>query len=76
MLASAQFESQNYAAVENSLEPVWKQTPPSPLAGRAVILAARAYGQNNQTKEAVEILREELCGARAALGRLGDGECV
>lgn len=70
MLASAQFESQNYAAVENSLEPVWKQTPPSPLAGRAVILAARAYGQNNQTKEAVEILRKNYAALAQPSGDL------
>jgi soluble lytic murein transglycosylase len=56
--ASAQFESGDYAAVEKSLEPVWKQSPPSPLAARAVILAAQALGKNNQTKEAVEILRK------------------
>ena len=57
-LASAQFGAQDYKAVEKSLQPVWKQSPPSPLAARAVILAARAYGQNGQTKEAVEILRQ------------------
>jgi soluble lytic murein transglycosylase len=57
-LASSQFESQNYAAVPKSLEPVWKQTPPSPLASRAVLLAARAYGQNGETAQAVDILRK------------------
>jgi soluble lytic murein transglycosylase len=36
---------------------VWKQSPPSPLAARAVILAARAFGENGQTKPAVDILR-------------------
>lgn len=56
-LASAQFESGDFAAVEKSLDPVWKQSPPSPLAARAVILAARAYGQDGKNKEAVEILR-------------------
>src|SRR5258706_333376 len=54
----AQSESKNYAAVPKALEPVWKQTPPSPLAARAVLLAARAYGQNGQTAEALDILRK------------------
>lgn len=57
-LASSQFESQNYAAVPKSLEPVWRQTPPSPLASRAVLLAARAFGQNGETAQAVDILRK------------------
>ena len=57
-LASAQFESGNYAVVSKSLEPVWRNTPPSPLAAKAVLLAAKAYGQNGDTKEAVEILRK------------------
>ena len=56
-LANAQFGLQQYAAVEKSLEPVWKQSPPSPLVPRAVILAAQAFGANGQTKAAVDILR-------------------
>ena len=56
-LASAQFGSQDYAAVPKSLEQVWKHTPPSPLAARAVLLAARAYGQNGDTTQAVNLLR-------------------
>jgi soluble lytic murein transglycosylase len=56
-LAAAQFGSQQYAAVQKSLEPVWKQSPPSPLVPRAVILAAQAFGENGQTKEAVDVLR-------------------
>ncbi len=56
-IASAQFESQNYAAVPKSLDPVWKNVPPSPLASKAVLLAAKAHLQNGDTKEAVEILR-------------------
>jgi soluble lytic murein transglycosylase len=56
-IASSQFESQNYAAVPKSLEPIWKNTPPSPLAAKAVLLATKAYGANGDTKQAVEILR-------------------
>jgi len=57
-LANAQFESQNYAAVPKSLAIVWQQSPPSPLAARAVLLAARAYVQNGDTKEALDLLRK------------------
>jgi soluble lytic murein transglycosylase len=57
-LANAQFESQNYAAVPKALEIVWKQSPPSPLAARAVLLAARAYTQNGEPKEALDLLRK------------------
>lgn len=41
-LASAEFESKDLAHVPLTLERVWKQTPASPLAGRAVLLAAKA----------------------------------
>jgi soluble lytic murein transglycosylase len=58
LLASAQFESENYAAVPKTLETVWKQVPPSPLATRATLLASRAYLQNNAAKDAVELLRK------------------
>jgi soluble lytic murein transglycosylase len=57
-LASAEYESKNYSAAPKVLETVWKQAPPSPLAARAVLLAARAYGQNGDTKEALDILRK------------------
>ncbi len=56
-LASAEFESKDYAGVEESLEWVWKQSPPSPLAARAVILAARAYQERGKNQEAGGILR-------------------
>ena len=57
-LASAQFDSQNYAAVPKALEPVWKNVPPSPLAAKAVMLASKAYVANDESKQAVEILRK------------------
>lgn len=58
LLGSAQFESQDYAAVPKTLDAVWKQTPPSPLVARAVLLAAKADLQNGAAKDAVEILRK------------------
>ena len=37
----------------SELQPVWSSTPPSPLAGRAAILAARAQLELGQPAEAV-----------------------
>ncbi|MGH9594123.1 MAG: tetratricopeptide repeat protein, partial [Bryobacteraceae bacterium] len=56
-LASAQYESQNYAAVAHTLETVWKQSPASPLVARAALLAAHAFSDNGQPAAALEILR-------------------
>ncbi len=58
MLASSQFGLKNYAAVPKILEAVWKQTPPSPLAAKACILAAQAFEQSGTPRDAVEILRK------------------
>jgi len=57
-LATAEFQSQDYADVPKALAPVWEQTPPSPLASRAVMLAAHAYEQSGDAAAAVEILRK------------------
>lgn len=56
--ASAQFGLKNYSAVAAALDPVWKQTPPSPLAAKAYILAAQAEIQSGAGKSAVDILRK------------------
>ncbi len=58
LLASAQFESQNYAAVPKTLDTVWKQSPGSPLVQRALLLASKADLQNNAAKDAVDLLRK------------------
>jgi soluble lytic murein transglycosylase len=57
-LATAQFGMRNYAQVPKALEPVWSQTPSSPLTAKAYLLAAEAYQQNGAAKDAVEILRK------------------
>jgi soluble lytic murein transglycosylase len=57
-LASAKFESGDYGAVQKTLDPVFKMTPVSPLASRAVLLIARALNQNDDPKAALEILRK------------------
>lgn len=56
-LATAEFDSGNFAAVPKELEPVWNQKPASPLAARAVLLAARAYGQGGEAQQALDLLR-------------------
>ncbi|HEY4363126.1 MAG TPA: transglycosylase SLT domain-containing protein [Bryobacteraceae bacterium] len=71
LLASAQFASKNYAAVPSALAPVWKQTPPSPLAARAYVLAAQADVLNNKPKDAVEILRKNYATLPQPQGDLG-----
>jgi soluble lytic murein transglycosylase len=57
-LASAQFESKNYAAAVAALEPVFQNEPVSPLLGGAVLLAADAYLKNGQPAEVVRFVRE------------------
>lgn len=57
-LATAQSELKNYAAVPPALEPVFAQTPKSPLRGGAALLAADAYLKLNQPQNAIRILRE------------------
>jgi soluble lytic murein transglycosylase len=56
--ASAEFSSGNYAAVPAALEPVWTQSPASPLIGRAALLGAQAFGQTANTAGAVSLLRK------------------
>jgi soluble lytic murein transglycosylase len=58
LLGSAQFELKDSAGAIKSLEPVWSQTPASPLTPRAAVLAARAYQANGEAPGAVEILRK------------------
>ncbi len=57
-LASARLESGDYAAVPKTLDAVFKMTPVSPLAPRAVLLLSRAYGKADDPKSAVDALRK------------------
>ncbi len=56
--ASAEFGAGNYAAVPGALEPIWAQSPASPLIGRAALLGAQAFGQTSNTAGAVSLLRK------------------
>jgi soluble lytic murein transglycosylase len=56
--ASAEFSAENYAGVPAQLEPVWAQSPTSPLIGRAALLGAQAFEQTGNTSGAVSLLRK------------------
>jgi soluble lytic murein transglycosylase len=57
-LASAKIESGDYAGVSKAIEPVFKMTPVSPLAPRALLLVARAYDLAGDNKAAIDTLRK------------------
>jgi len=56
--ASAEFDNGNYMAVPAALEPIWTQTPASPLIGRAALLGAQALQQTGSMPGAVGLLRK------------------
>lgn len=55
-LGWVEFQSGNYAAALKELEAVWKAPIPSPLAGKAAVLAARAHLAAGTPTEAVRLL--------------------
>lgn len=57
-IASAQFEAESYVDVPTTLAPLWTQSPPSPLVGRAALVAARADLKTSHPHEALELLRK------------------
>jgi soluble lytic murein transglycosylase len=69
-LASAQSEARNYPAVTNSLDPVWKQNPPSPLLSKSALLAADAYSQTGAFGDAVDVLRNNYAALNQPEGDL------
>jgi soluble lytic murein transglycosylase len=59
-LAAADFDLGNFDAALADLEPVWKNTPPSPLTGQAALVAARAYLASARPADASAILRRNF----------------
>src|SRR5579883_301765 len=57
ILASAEFALKDYSQVPQLLDPVWKQTPSSPLAAKAYLLAADAYRETGAAQQAVNVIR-------------------
>jgi soluble lytic murein transglycosylase len=70
LLASAEFESQDYGAVPKSLDAIWKQSPASPLTPRATLLGAHAYLQSGAPKEALDLLRKNYAALPQPQGDL------
>ncbi len=80
LTASARFGLRKYAAVPAALDPLWKQTPPSPLAPKAYLLAAQAMIQSSMAKdagakeagakEAVDLLRKNYAALPQPQGDL------
>lgn len=54
--AAALAELEQYDAVPATLTPVWRQQPPSPFAGRATVLAARADRAAGRAADAITLL--------------------
>lgn len=57
-LASAEYDTGNFAAAIEALAPVWRSQPPSPLEGDAALVAARAYKDSGKAAEGMRVLRE------------------
>ncbi len=68
--ATAEFSTANYAAVPAALDPVWSQSPTSPLIGRAALLGAQAYQQTGNTAAAVALLRKHYTAVPQPQGDL------
>ena len=68
--ASAEFGAGNYAAVPAALDPIWAQSPASPLIGRAALLGAQAFGQTSNTAGAVSLLRKYYAALQQPQGDL------
>lgn len=56
--ATARFARKEFAAVAAELETVWRLSPPSPLLGRAALLAAKAYREAGDPSAAAALLRK------------------
>ncbi len=68
--ANAEFSSENFAAVAPALEPLWAQSPASPLVGRAALLGAQALQKNGNAAEALGLLRKHYMALSQPQGDL------
>lgn len=83
--ATARLARKDYAGVAAELETVWRVLPPSPLLGKAALLAAKAYREAGDPTAAVAVLRKwrthlpqpegdlALAAALEARGELAEG---
>lgn len=56
-LGLSQVELKDYGQAVKTLPAVWQNDPGSPLANRAILLAARAYTEDNKPGEALKLLK-------------------
>jgi soluble lytic murein transglycosylase len=83
-LGQARAQQKSFEAVPGLLEPVWKSALPSPLAGRAAVLAARSQVERSAwqaalktlTRVAVEQLPQPQAALLAAQAEEGAGNSV
>jgi len=57
-LAAAEFDLNDFDAAIRELGPVWNNVPPSPVAGEAALVAARAQKQSGRPADGIDVLRE------------------
>ncbi|MCX6620284.1 MAG: hypothetical protein NTY38_04265 [Acidobacteria bacterium] len=57
-LGSAQYQKGDFGAAAHTLEAVWTSNPPSPLASRALLLAAQARMQAGSAGDALKLVRK------------------
>ena len=68
--ATAEFNLENYTSIPKLLEPVWAQSPPSPLQGRAAILGSQAFELSGNPQDALSLLREHYAALAQPAGDL------
>ncbi len=56
--ATAEFNLENYTSIPGLLEPVWAQSPASPLLGRSALLGSQAYQMSGDPQDALNLLRK------------------
>src|SRR6202171_2833646 len=70
LAAASELELQQFHDAEHALTPVFGQNPPSPLNGKAAILAANAYLQDGNPRKALDVVARhsaEMTEAQAEL---------
>ena len=58
--AVAQSELREFPETEQTLAPVWKFSPPSPLTGKSVALEANSYLETASAKKAIALVQQHL----------------
>ncbi|MDP8980249.1 MAG: transglycosylase SLT domain-containing protein [Acidobacteriota bacterium] len=56
LAAASEFELHQFHDAEHALAPVFSQTPPSPLNGKAAVLGANAYLQDGNPRKALDLV--------------------